>query len=785
MNCWGTSMLSSSARGVVRAGVLTAALVGALVTSPAAYAEDGASVASVRATREAGATVVRIAVSGGDVNVSPFRQADPERLVLDITGAHVADTFTSAADGLVSRVEAQPGPDGAARVVLFLSGPASWDIAREDGALRITLRSGASEDPLAAALGADVPSRLSGPSAVAEGPVLSTLDFQQKDKVSRVILGVHGTEAAIAQPNAGTVTIDLPGAKMPQSLRRELNTRWFQSAVDSVRASTTRAGTRVTVRLRAGAEYQVKREGELTVLEIQVPEGVGTPEATALQTVGAVQASLPAAPGTPATNGGEGLGNATGSEILISGSGRKVDPQAVFGSGNGTDAPGGFSFAMDAGSVNAPRSEGSRMSITLQDADIHTVFRLIAEHAEVNIVASDEVQGKVSVRIKDTPWDEALGAILQAKGLGAQRYGNILRVAPIEKIKAEQQATLEAKKAGDELAPLTLYVAPLNYATASDVQEQVKALLTERGALQVDERGNQLIVRDVEDRVAQIRELLKALDRANREVDIEARFVEASSTFTRSLGIQWGTEVNASGATGYPTGAFFPSDVRMNGGINPLTGNGSFYAENADNLLVDLGAQGSTGAVSFALGSIPGLIDLNARLSALQSEGAGKLVSNPHVRTLDNKEAKVSQGARVPFVSVSQGGTQVQFITAALELGVTPHITTDGSIFLDIRLTNNRPDFGNTVQGNPAILTKELETSVLVNDGDTTVLGGVYATSETSNTKRVPFLGSIPFIGSLFKNSFKERTQTEMLVFITPHIVPMVTGKPATSTARK
>jgi type IV pilus assembly protein PilQ len=293
--------------------------------------------------------------------------------------------------------------------------------------------------------------------------------------------------------------------------------------------------------------------------------------------------------------------------------------------------------------------------------------------------------------------------------------------------------------------------------------------------VQVDTRGNQLIIKDVEDRVAQIRELLKHLDTPNREVDIEARFVEASSNYSRSLGIQWGSNVDASATTGYPTGAMFPSDVKMSGGIAPATGNPAFYAENSDNLIVDLGSSGTAGAVSFALGSIPGLVDINARLSAIQSEGFGRVVSNPRVRTLDNEQARVSQGARIPFVSVSQGGTQVQFIQAALELAVTPHITTDGGIFLDIQLTNNRPDFGNTVQGNPAIQTKEITTSVLVADGDTTVLGGVYATSESESVRKVPFLGSIPFIGYLFKGTLRDKTQNEMLVFITPRVVPIPT----------
>ena len=761
-------------RAVRLAGVVALAL--ALGASTPAFAAD-AVVRGVDTSTQDGTTVVRIQLSGveGTPSVSPFRQGDPERLVLDIAGASVDAEVATTSAGLVSNV-ATANQDGMARVTLSLSKSATWKIATEGDVVVVTLKAGAVEDPLASALGAgsDLPSRLSGPQASAD-VALTTLDFQQRDRTSRVILGVRGAEASITQPQAGVIVVDIPGAQIPQSLKRELDTRFFQSAVDSVRATATKAGTRVTVRLRAGAEYAVKKEGPLTVLEVQVPGDVVAPVATALQNAGGVQSADPAAPSTPETSGEKVLGNATGKETLITGSGRKVDPQAVFGSGGGAQAPGGFSFATDVGSATDRASDGRRMSIDLQEADIHTVFRFIADFAEVNIVASDEVQGKVTVRLKDVPWDEALGAVLQAKGLGAQRLGNILRVAPIDKIKSEQQAAVEAKKAVSELADLTVYVAPLNYASALDVEKQVASLLSERGSVQVDTRGNQLIIKDVEERVAQVRELLKHLDSPNREVDIEARFVEASSNFTRSLGIQWGSNVDASATTGYPTGAMFPSDVKLSGGIAPATGNAAFYSQGSDNLIVDLGAAGSAGAVSFALGSIPGLVDINARLSAIQSEGFGRVVSNPHVRTLDNEEARVSQGARIPFVSVSQGGTQVQFIQAALELAVTPHITTDGGIFLDIQLTNNRPDFGNTVQGNPAIQTKEITTSVLVADGDTTVLGGVYATTESESERKVPFLGSIPFLGAFFKSTLREKSQNEMLVFITPRIVPVAT----------
>jgi type IV pilus assembly protein PilQ len=542
--------------------------------------------------------------------------------------------------------------------------------------------------------------------------------------------------------------------------------------VDSVKAGPTAAGARITIVLREGAEYEVAKEGGLTVLSIQIPKDILARRDAALEGA-ALQRAVPAAPSTPETNGGEGLSNAGGSEVLITGNGRAVDPQAVFGSGGGAGAPGNFSFAKDVRGASAARSTGRKMSIDLQEADIHTVFRFIADFADINIITSDDVGGKVTVRLKDVPWDEALAAVLQAKGLGSQQLGNIIRVAPIETIKAEQQAQLESKRATADLADLQLYIAPLNYAQADELLEQVKSTLSARGTVQVDTRGNQLIIRDSEEYVAQVRELLRSLDKANRQVSIEARFVEATSNFTRSLGIQWGGAVDASAATGYPTGAFFPNNIGVSGG-RTTSGASTFFTTGGDSLLVDLASTSTAGAIAFSLGSIPGLLDLDARLSASEAEGWSKVISSPRVTALDNETASVVQGARVPYTSSSGNtGTQVQFVEANLELEVTPHITADGTIFLDVSVTNDRPDFGNQVNGNPSINQKSVKTRLLVPDGDTTVLGGVYATTDSWSQQRVPGLGNIPIIGLLFKNSTKQRQQNEMLVFITPRVVPV------------
>lgn len=756
---------------------LVLALALCVAASAPAFAAEPVTVSGAQIGTASDLTVVRISVttpSGGAATVSPFRQSNPERLVLDIAGATLAPGSTAPTGGAVTRSEFSSFNDGSdnVRLTLYLDRAVSWDVKSEAGAVILTLTPGQAADPLGAALaettiGADAP-RLSGPAAPITGPALRTLDFQQRERVSRVLIGAQEVEPQISQPEKGLITVDLAGATMPESLTRELNSAYFYSAVDSVKAYTTRSGVRVAIRLREGAEYSVAREGSLQVLSIQIPEDQMAARDAALDRGSAV------APSTPATNGGQGLSNANGGEMLLNGKGSTIDAQSALGNG-GTGGASDLSFATDVGD-SSTRFAGRRMSIDLQNADIHAVFRFIAEFADVNIVASDEVKGSVTVKLKEVPWDEALSAVLQAKGLAAQRLGHVIRVASIETIKSEQQSALEAKKASVELEELQLYVAPLNYAQADEMQDQIASVLSDRGSVEVDVRGNQLIIQDLADRVAQARALLRRLDQPTREVRIESRFVEASSNFTRSLGIQWGTDVNASASTGYPTGAFFPNSIGADGGLpTGVTTTDHFYtAESSDSLLMDLGATGETSAIAFALGSIPGLLNIDARLSAGEQEGWGKIVSSPSVTALDNEAATITQGSRIPYLSSSQNGTTVQFVEAALTLTVTPHITSDDMIFLDIELANNRPDFGNSVQGQPAISTKEITTRVLVPDGDTAVLGGVYATTESMATSRVPGLGSIPIIGYLFKNSNKNRTQNEMLVFITPHIIPVV-----------
>jgi type IV pilus assembly protein PilQ len=317
-------------------------------------------------------------------------------------------------------------------------------------------------------------------------------------------------------------------------------------------------------------------------------------------------------------------------------------------------------------------------------------------------------------------------------------------------------------------------VVPLNYAGAEAAKDQVSSFITSRGSVEADQRTNQLVIQETEENLAKIRELLRSIDRQTPQVLIEARIVEASSRFTRSLGIQWGGELNASADTGYASGLFFPNAVGVAGGFSQTTTgqtSAQYYSAGAENIAVDLAADGASSALSFSLGSIPGLVNIDARLTAMEVEGWGEIISSPRVTTLDNVQAEISQGARVPYLSTSAGGTQVQFVEAALELRVKPHITSDKRIFMEIELSNNRPDFGQVIQGQPAIQIKEASTELLVADGDTTVIGGVFATETSQATKRVPFFSRIPLVGYLFRNSSTADSRNEMLVFVTPSIV--------------
>jgi type IV pilus assembly protein PilQ len=416
------------------------------------------------------------------------------------------------------------------------------------------------------------------------------------------------------------------------------------------------------------------------------------------------------------------------------------------------------------------RYTGRRLSLDFKDADIENILRLIAEISNLNIVTGDDVKGKISLRLINVPWDQALDIVLEAQGLGMVRTGNVIRIAPAAKLKAEDDAAIAAKQAKQRLEDLVLEIIPVNYATARDLEPQVRPLLSDRGKLTTDIRTNALIVTDVQLSVDKARALVIALDTVTPQVLIEARIVEASLNFTREIGVQWGGNFSASAATGNPTGMNFPGRVEV-------TGPGS------NNFAVDLPAaagSGSGGGINFTLGSLTNFLNLDLRLSALESTGEGRIISSPRVTTLDNKEAVIEQGISIPFETTSEGGTQTSFIDANLNLTVTPHVTNDESISLKIKASKNAPDASvRGASGAPSISKKEARTEVLIKNGQTTVIGGIYQIDRSDTVSGVPRFQKLPFVGWLFKKTNVTDAKTELLIFITPRIVRPVTQQAA------
>lgn len=706
--------------------------------------------------------------------ITSFLLSDPERLVVEVPDG-LSMTSEPAAKGLgdlVQRVETEQVPNtGLLRITMFLEHPTDHMLTTSGSTISVALFE---RETLPSAV---MERELSGPELpLGAPPTVATLDFQSLDDTSRVVIGLNAElDYTVSKPESRLIVVDIPDADLASSLERPLDASAFLSPVSLVRAYRTRTGTRVAINLRRSVEYEARRgAGNLLYIDIEVPPDMLEDRELAKQGFTA------SAPSTPGSAGADGLKSAYKEEILISDGGRTHNPQSAFGDGGGSFDPSSMigmaaGFMFDSGSATQVPFSGQRINLDLVNADIHSVFRLISHVSKLNIVSGDDVEGRVTVRLENVPWDQAFAAILQAKGLGSQRFGNIVRIAPIDTIKSEQQSKLETERAIRELEPLQTYVVPLNYATAMEIVPQIESVLSERGSVETDERTNQVIVQDREKYIAAVRELVRQLDTQNPQVMIEARIVEATSSFVRGLGVQWGSSLDASASTGYATGAFFPNSIGMSGGLVTGSSGGEavFYeAGQAETLLVDLmSPSGELGALAMSLGSIPGLIDLDARLGAMETEGWGKVVSSPRIVTMDNQSATIKQGAQIPYLATSAGGATVKLVQAALELTVKPHITSDGRIFLDIEMKNNRADFSQTVQGQPAIQIKEASTGALVEDGDTTVIGGVYAFETAESKKRIPFFSKIPLLGYLFKASGVNITRNELLVFVTPHVL--------------
>ncbi len=443
-------------------------------------------------------------------------------------------------------------------------------------------------------------------------------------------------------------------------------------------------------------------------------------------------------------------------------------------------APAAGSFRP--GGTNKKRYTGRRIDLDFKSADIHNILRLLADVGQVNIVTSDDVRGEVTIKMRDVPWDQALDVVLRGKQLGAVREGNLIRVAPLTVLEKELEQEIARQKQINDVLPTETRLIGVSYAEATILQEKARDLLSPRGKISVDARTNNMIVSDVTKNLALIEELVRNLDTQTSQVVIEARIIEARSTFVRQFGIQWGGTAFADVDHGNPTGIVFPYNIGIGGGATdgqtpleglvarPRSGYGAANPNFAVNLPVAAGT-GAGGALGLTLGSVAGAFNLNLRLSALETSGQIRILSSPRITTMDNIEASIEQGVAIPISVVSAQGVQTQFVDAKLNLTVKPHVTNEGTVTMSIAVTRNEPDFANTgARGDPTILKKEAKTTMLVRDGDTAVIGGIYTRNSGLNYAKLPFFADLPILGVLFRNRRENDDRTEFLVFITPRI---------------
>ncbi|MFV0453976.1 MAG: type IV pilus secretin PilQ [Pseudomonas sp.] len=421
---------------------------------------------------------------------------------------------------------------------------------------------------------------------------------------------------------------------------------------------------------------------------------------------------------------------------------------------------------------------GEKLSLNFQDIDVRSVLQLIADFTDLNLVASDTVQGNITLRLQNVPWDQALALVLKTKGLDKRQVGNVLLVAPADEIAARERQELESQRQIAELAPLRREVVQVNYAKAADIARLFQSVTSnsttteDRGSIAVDDRTNNIIAYQTQERLDELRRIVAQLDIPVRQVMIEARIVEANVDYDKALGVRWGgSYVNDQWSAYGKDGSRSIDDD----GVIRLPGTdtvGGFKLDEgvAPVPFVDMGVLGSTSGIGIGFISDHFMLDL--QLSAMEKTGNGEVVSQPKVMTADKETAKILKGTEVPYQEASSSGaTSTSFKEAALSLEVTPQITPDNRIIMEVKVTKDAPDFRNAMNGVPPIDKNEVNAKVLVNDGETVVIGGVFSNSQSKSVDKVPFLGDLPFLGRLFRRDVVTDAKSELLVFLTPRIL--------------
>nr|PZN26957.1 MAG: type IV pilus secretin PilQ [Pseudomonadota bacterium] len=685
------------------------------------------------------------------------------RLVVDVPNAEldrVPSAFTDRVGvlgGVLAQTFRQNGTS-TARVLITLEALAEHRVSVDGNALVVRLLP----------KGSTAPKERVAPGSPKQGdhsavPRVRDVRFEPLEHADHVLIELSEIAEFRAVPSAeGKARLELVGVELPESLERLLDVSAFRARVRSVATYRSEGRVVLEAELAPGMVANVERRGRDLVWSFAEPRalpssatGVGR-DGKAARRSRTVHVEAPL------------------SGVMDVRTGLSDEPHETEVA---PDRAQGFNSGFFA---QQRQYTGRRIDLDLKDADIHNVLRLLADVGQVNIVTSDSVSGSVTIRMRNVPWDQALDVVLQAKGLGLVRQANMIRVAPLAELEKEREMQIARRMQEVKLAPLETRLIPISYAQASSIQERAQPLLSERGTIAVDERTNVLIVRDIAGNLNQIEELARSLDTQTPQVLVEARIVEATSRYLRDVGIQWGGDATFSAATGNPTGVSFPNSVGIVGGASdsdtppgrfspfpPRVANPNF----AVNLPAAVGT-GSGGALGLTFGSIDNNFNLALRLSAAEASGMLRILSSPRILTLDNSEARISQGTLLPFSQVSAQGVQTTFQEAKLQLLVRPHVTADGSVAMRVKINRDEPDFNQTsADGEPTILKREAETDLLVMDGHTAVIGGIYTRNTGHNLDQVPFFGDIPLLGLLFQRRRASDTRSELVIFLTPRIV--------------
>jgi type IV pilus assembly protein PilQ len=692
--------------------LLAAAAVFATAWSGAASADP--AVENISGSLQGGTEVVRIDFTEPLTTLpTGFATQSPARIALDVPGA--TNTMGRSAveiniGNLRSVNVVQVGDRS--RVVLNLKTPTNYRLQLDGKSLLVTL------DPVAQTIAAAAAPQAFAESRNREMQPLRDLDFRRgPDGSGRVIVDLPSNQVGVDIRQQGqALVVDFLKSNLPEGLRRRMDVTDFGTPIQTVTTSQQGDRVRMIIEPRGTWEHSAYQSDTQFVVEVRQ---------------------------------------------------QKQDPTKL------TQGPG---------------YSGEKLSLNFQNIEVRSLLQVIADFTNFNIVTSDSVTGGVTLRLKDVPWDQALDIILQAKGLGMRRSGNVLWIAPKDEIAAKEKLELESNAALQSLEPLRTQAFQMNYSKAADIAVQLTGtgssrILSTRGSAIAEPRTNQLFVTDVGAKLEQVQALIARLDIAVRQVLIEARIVEASDTFGKSLGARLGVvdlrNTNPLGGTpGYGTvnsqrGSFGATYD----GVSAQTGQIERNEQNFNTLntsLVNLPSAGVGGfaPASFAISIFNSAANrfLNLELSALEADGKGKLVSSPRIVTADKTKALIEQGTEFPYQqATSSGATSVAFRRATLKLEVTPQITPEGNIILDLDI--NKDSRGETTAAGIAINTKHIKTQVLVENGGTVVIGGIFELTETENETKVPLLGDIPVAGHLFKNKSRTSNKQEMLVFITPKMV--------------